>query len=1191
MAHQRSPRQRGVPGRPILVLAAAALLLIGPALLPGQEVLRHDFTAQGQYQTIELAADEVLTWSEAGTRVFLLRGNVRVVQGDTTLRMAQGVAWIDEAGQQRTGVYSIDVYGEVNVEVKRGSDTGTAMQAVIQFATRGSVEVAAYGKKALETTPQTADPVYRRAQGNRVAQAAPPSAIQQTVVHSAPPASLPPVAPLVLAQAPAPQPSVPQPTVPPPSVPPPTVPQPVNPAPIAPSPNPPPINPPIVAPAAPPAVATPPVIPGPTQLPPPPPPVTIGPIGGPKQGEPAKAGSSRNLTVRPRSALVKPMIATDKAPDGTEIAVWTGGLILTVSLPDTKKGVLDVEGDRLVLWNKGKSPDATKNLQTPEGETSNQLEFYIAGHVEMRYTGPKGQTETLYADEVYYDVSRNVAVATQGELVMRDPKLPFPLHMQSPLLYQLNAQTYEASSSDIFSTVLPSDPGLQILVRKSRVVEKKEVRKNIFGFPHTDPKTGEPLVETERYFTGRDMIVTLEGVPIFYWPYYTANIEEPLGPLKAISGNYNQIFGISFFTTWDVYSLLGMRRVENTGWQLYLDELTRRGPAIGSSFNWSGTDLFGLPGKFDTITKAYAIWDSGIDVVGSGGSEIPVSAYNPLVPPVAGPSPLYVPIGHPDFRGRFLERINAQDMPDGFSAQVQAAPISDFNFMQQYYQWEYLNDLNQETYAYLKQQKDNWMWNLFVEPTTLPWFTKTRWLPKADGFLDGLNFTDWLIYDGRVSAGYAQLRPTDQAPFAYLPTDVNVNTVRLDLWQQLSAPFQLGAFKLIPYVVGDVAYYSEGVGTNPQQEALRMLEPATFSQGIAGPPEGRIYGGAGLRASVPFSRLYPDIQSDLFNVDGIYHKVVLSGNYYNAYSNVSYNQLPQLTRLNDDVSDFTLRDMHVLYPSLLGGVTGNMLAYSPIYNPQDYAVRRLVDFLPDTLDTIEAGTVDLRQRWQTKRGFGDNQHIVDWMTLDVSATLFPDSHRDDFGHTLGFVDYDWLWNIGDRTALFSNGWFEPYDYGARVFAFGATINRPDTTNFLLSYRQLDPLGSRAVIAQVTFPFSAKYALTASTTWDFGVHNQVYSILLTRKGTDVMLGLGISYNSIINNFSFTFEVIPNLLLSRLRPGSPGAMGAGPVGGMGPAGSMGGMGGMSSMGGTDTSGGGGIPFTGPVAPSNQNFSLGR
>ena len=69
-------------------------------------------------------------------------------------------------------------------------------------------------------------------------------------------------------------------------------------------------------------------------------------------------------------------------------------------------------------------------------------------------------------------------------------------------------------------------------------------------------------------------------------------------------------------------------------------------------------------------------------------------------------------------------------------------------------------------------------------------------------------------------------------------------------------PFYLGAFKVAPYLVGDVAYYSQDVN---------------------GDSVGRVYGGGGIRWSLPFSRLFPDIQSDLFNLNGIYHKVTVTG--------------------------------------------------------------------------------------------------------------------------------------------------------------------------------------------------------------------------------------------------------------------------------------------------------------------------
>ena len=112
--------------------------------------------------------------------------------------------------------------------------------------------------------------------------------------------------------------------------------------------------------------------------------------------------------------------------------------------------------------------------------------------------------------------------------------------------------------------------------------------------------------------------------------------------------------------------------------------------------------------------------------------------------------------------------------------------------------------------------------------------------------------------------------------------------------------------------------------------------------------------------------------------------------------------------------------------------------------------------------------MDVRQRWQTKRGYPGMQHIVDWMTLDLSASAFPNPDQDDFGETFAFLEYDWLWSVGDRTALLSTGWVDPIDDGPRVFTFGAYFDRPDRTSLFLGYRQIDPVQSKAVSAAKAF---------------------------------------------------------------------------------------------------------------------------
>jgi hypothetical protein len=285
------------------------------------------------------------------------------------------------------------------------------------------------------------------------------------------------------------------------------------------------------------------------------------------------------------------------------------------------------------------------------------------------------------------------------------------------------------------------------------------------------------------------------------------------------------------------------------------------------------------------------------------------------------------------------------------------------------------------------------------------------------------------------------------------------------------------------------------------------------------------------------------VESELFNVNGINHKIVASANYFVADSNVRYTQLPQLDRLNDDASDQALRDIRPIDAALYPGV-GKVLATSPLYDPQVYAIRRLVDDSIDTLDRIQELQFDIRQRLQTKRGFPGDQHIVDWMTLDLSGTFFPEENRDNFGQSLAFLEYDYVWNLGDQTALVSSGWIDPIADGPRVFTVGAFVNRPDRTSFYLGYTEIEPIDSRAISAAVTYIISPKYALTAASTYDFGNAQALSnSVSATRIGKDLQVTLGFTYNALTNNFGLLFEIVPNLVPPNKRFGPVAAAGAG------------------------------------------------
>jgi hypothetical protein len=554
-----------------------------------------------------------------------------------------------------------------------------------------------------------------------------------------------------------------------------------------------------------------------------------------------------------------------------------------------------------------------------------------------------------------------------------------------------------------------------------------------------------------------------------------------------VAFNYDRIFGFQARSTWNLYGLLGLTPVPGTRWSLDADYLSSRGPALGTDFEYVfPTEMLGVPGKHVGLVKAYGIIDNGTDILGGP----------------RGPDD-----NHPVDRGRFLWRQNSQELPAGFTVQAQVSLLSDKNFLEQYYKPEFDNDINQETFLYVKQQQCNAAWTLLSEVNVRRWVDETEWLPRADGYLIGQSFFDVLTYNVHGSAAYAQLHPTEVPPPPDSVTTQRVDTGRFDLTQELSLPFTLGPVRLVPYGV---------------------LELTSYTEDLAGDERGRFYGGGGLRASMPLTRLYPDVQSGLFNLNGINHKIVVSANYFVAGTDTSFLQLPQLDRINDDATDQSRRDINPLQP-VYNPANGLFLATSPLFDPQVYAIRRLVDNRIDTLDNIEELQADIRQRWQTKRGYPGMQHIVDWMTLDLSATYFPNPARDNFNEPFAFLQYDWTWNIGDRTALVSSGWYDPISDGPRVYNVGAYFNRPDRTYLFLGYRTISPVNSQLVTASVTYVFSPKYALTASTSYDFGTQqSQSNSFVLTRTGSDLQVSFGITYNAITNNFGVQFEIFPNVV---------------------------------------------------------------
>jgi hypothetical protein len=1105
----------------LLALGALAgiLLALGRDRLGAQPALRWSPGDSGSTQAIFLSAEEVTTWVDNGVRVLLLKGQSRPValeQGTVQARMRQAVVWVDEATQQKTGVFHVQVYAEGDVALAAGSSgpgNGEPVpKALLTLSSRIDVKINAYGKPFLkQALPQ--DPLYRAALAERsapVAVATPPAPL----TLPAPPVPTPPPATAQAAPAPRTDPAFRQ----------------ASAQEEARSPTPPVQT--TQGPAGGAPVPVPPVPPAPAR----PVPQDAGPGQGPLPELPQprlvepefeEERPAPQISIRPRSTVELKVDTFPNPATGETAVVVSNGVLLSVFDP-VKDTLIDIEADRMVFWTQGSFQQFFKEQRGPDGSKGRKPEFYLSGNVEIRQMSGK-ESRLILADEVYYDVARSVAIARHADLKVKQPGLPEPVVLRTPELLQLNAKLFQLGPSEVNASKLPYDPELKLTMSKAQLEQIEVPKRGFLGiFPGpTDPATGKVEVGNQQLFRARNVVVWMAGVPVFYLPYVQGDVHDPLGPLENLMFNYNRIFGFSTYVTWDVYDLLGITPTPDTRWRLNTDYMTSRGPFLGTDYRYFGTNIFGLPARYNGLIRAYGGYDTGQDILGGDRGNVLL---------VDQPSPHFQQITHPLWRGRYTGDINVQEMPLGFFAQGKFSFISDRNFLEQYFNGEWNTDFNQETYLYGGQRIGNFAWTALAEVNVRNWITETEWGPKVDQYLIGQKLFNLFTFNTWNSAGYAHLQPTHQPEPPISITDQDNVTVRLDTTNELSLPFTLGAFRFVPYVVGDVTYYSSDL---PGQNLVstQPVGPEPY-----GNPITRTYGAFGLRGSVPLSRLFPDVQSEFWNLNGLYHKIVLSGNFYNAHSNVRFTNLSQLDRLNDDTTDQALRDIRP-WQTIFNPGFGAALATNPLFQPQTYAIRRLLETAIDTRDTVEVLQLDLRQRLQTKRGLPGAQHIVDWMTLDLSASYFPDPERDNFGQSWSFLQYDWLWHIGDRVSLYSNGWFEPISHGPRTYTVGVDTSRPDGTNVSLAYRELDPLHSRNVLAIIGYTFSPKYSLNFVAGYDFGNNIQFDSLMLTRTGTDLQVSVGFTYNSVVNTFNFAFTIFPNLVPASKRIGNFGTFGNG------------------------------------------------
>ncbi|APZ93735.1 Organic solvent tolerance protein OstA [Fuerstiella marisgermanici] len=803
---------------------------------------------------------------------------------------------------------------------------------------------------------------------------------------------------------------------------------------------------------------------------------------------------SRRIQIRPRSS--QPLGFSSEISKDTEpreqVLTFTGGVNVLVEgfEMDTagrmlQPGVLDLSADRVVIWtdpNDSDSLDPT-GTGTLVQSAMNKFQVYLEGNILVR----QGQN-TVTATHAFYDANNDRALLMNAELRAFLPQTGGVFRIRAERLRQTSENRFHAQNA--WTTTSPyGKPGYR-LQAKDIFVEPGPAS----PFTELDPITGLPANGQPLWVTALDSQFMIGDVPVLSLPRLTAPAEDPNIPLRRAIVKHDRVFGLQVKTVWDLTKILGQKNQRGMQWDLLADYLSERGPALGVEGDY---DVQNNAGR--AHGNASFIWqmDHSEDNLGLDRRSLDPEDSN---------------------RGQVIWR-HKQHLPADTYIFGEIGFLSDRNYRESFHETEFDRDKDAETLLGIR--RDSGLWSgMFWGKTELNDFeASTDWLPRADlyGFSQPL-FNGLAYYSTHSSAGYADLQmgeaptdPTDPYTPLGLPYVQDASGLVAKSRHQIDAPFNLGPVTINPFVMGEAAFWNQG------------LQDSDIDRYVLS---------GGVQANLSATKIMPFFRSDLWNLNGLAHKSNTFLEYRITDVSRGMNEIAQYNEIDENNIE-RIRARNALQS--FGGIV------PAEFNPRNYALRNgaglwISSPIHEIVDDQEMLRLRWRNRIQTKVGPIGQERIRDVFVWETGATWFPNADRDNFGEDFGMIYGNYRWNVNDRTSLLADGIIDLFDNSQDVWSVGVLSQRSTRGSMYLGFRQVEAtnyVDSQTLVASYSYQMSPKWISTASLSYDVAEsESRGSSLTFSRVGLDWVLHMGFGVDISKDNVGVAFALEP-----RFGPPSP------------------------------------------------------